>query len=308
MSTYHQTVLLRQAVDALAVREGGIYVDCTAGGGGHSAEILSRAKDCRLIAIDRDPDAIAHLRERFSDESRITIVQEQFKNIRAVLFSLGVTQVDGIVADLGISSHQVDEAARGFSFHADAPLDMRMSREGVSAKDLIHTLSERELADILFRFGEEKYARSIARNIIKSRAQKPIETTLELAELVKHSVPQKASRHSHPAQKTFQALRIAVNGELDDLGGAVDAMFDGLSVGGRLAIITFHSLEDRIVKNRFGEFCKGCTCPPEFPVCVCGKTPRGRLIFRSIVPSDEEIENNRRARSARLRAVEKIKD
>lgn len=308
MSTYHQTVLLRQTVDALAVREGGIYVDCTAGGGGHSAEILSRAKDCRLIAIDRDPDAIAHLRERFSDESRITIVQEQFKNIRAVLFSLGVTQVDGIVADLGISSHQVDEAARGFSFHADAPLDMRMSREGVSAKDLIHTLSERELADILFRFGEEKYARSIARNIIKSRAQKPIETTLELAELVKHSVPQKASRHSHPAQKTFQALRIAVNGELDDLGGAVDAMFDGLSVGGRLAIITFHSLEDRIVKNRFGEFCKGCTCPPEFPVCVCGKTPRGRLIFRSIVPSDEEIENNRRARSARLRAVEKIKD
>ncbi len=308
MSTYHQTVLLRQTVDALAVREGGIYVDCTAGGGGHSAEILSRAKDCRLIAIDRDPDAIAHLRERFSDESRITIVQEQFKNIHAVLFSLGVTQVDGIVADLGISSHQVDEAARGFSFHADAPLDMRMSREGVSAKDLIHTLSERELADILFRFGEEKYARSIARNIIKSRAQKPIETTLELAELVKHSVPQKASRHSHPAQKTFQALRIAVNGELDDLGGAVDAMFDGLSVGGRLAIITFHSLEDRIVKNRFGEFCKGCTCPPEFPVCVCGKTPRGRLIFRSIVPSDEEIENNRRARSARLRAVEKIKD
>ena len=177
---------------------------------------------------------------------------------------------------------------------------------------ILHLVGDVFRSSIISKCSEQmltsQCADRIARNIIKSRAQKPIETTLELAELVKHSVPQKASRHSHPAQKTFQALRIAVNGELDDLGGAVDAMFDGLSVGGRLAIITFHSLEDRIVKNRFGEFCKGCTCPPEFPVCVCGKTPRGRLIFRSIVPSDEEIENNRRARSARLRAVEKIKD
>lgn len=308
MEFYHQTVLLRETVDALAVRPGGIYVDCTAGGGGHSAQILSRQEDCRLIAIDRDPDAISYLQKRFRDEKRITIIREEFKNIRFVLSSLSIDRVDGIVADLGISSHHVDDPSRGFSFHADAPLDMRMSKEGVSAADLVNTLSEKELTDILFRFGEEKYARSIARNIVKSRANQPITTTLELAELVKHSVPQKVSRHSHPAQKTFQALRIAVNGELDDLDGALQAMFDSLTVGGRLAVITFHSLEDRIVKSRFADFCKGCTCPPDFPVCVCGKTPRGRLPFRSIVPSEEEIKENRRARSARLRAVEKVKE
>ena len=308
MEFYHQTVLLRETVDALAVRPGGIYVDCTAGGGGHSAQILSRQEDCRLIAIDRDPDAISYLQKRFRDEKRITIIREEFKNIRFVLSSLSIDRVDGIVADLGISSHHVDDPSRGFSFHADAPLDMRMSKEGVSAADLVNTLSEKELTDILFHFGEEKYARSIARNIVKSRANQPITTTLELAELVKHSVPQKASRHSHPAQKTFQALRIAVNGELDDLDGALQAMFDSLTVGGRLAVITFHSLEDRIVKSRFADFCKGCTCPPDFPVCVCGKTPRGRLPFRSIVPSEEEIKENRRARSARLRAVEKVKE
>ena len=220
---------------------------------------------------------------------------------------LDVPAADCVLADLGISGRHVDDPTRGFSYHADAPLDMRMSREGVTAGELVNSLDERELANILFTYGEEKYARSIARSIVQARRAKPVETTGELVELIKRSIPAKAMRDAHPAKRTFQALRIAVNHELEDLGDSVDAMFDCLRVGGRLAIITFHSLEDKEVKHRFANFCAGCDCPPEFPVCVCGKTPRGRLPFRSVTPGEEELADNNRARSARLRAIEKLK-
>lgn len=308
MKNYHTTVLLHEAVDALHVQDGGIYVDCTAGGGGHSAEILSRMKGGRLIAIDRDPDAIAYLTERFTEESRVTIVQDEYKNLDSILRSQGCEKVNGILADLGISGKHVDDPSRGFSYHADGPLDLRMSKTGISAKELVNQLPESELARIIFTYGEEKYARSIAKNIVKARSKREIQTTLELVEIIKQSMPQKAMKNSHPAKKTFQALRIAVNDEIDSLPKSIEAMFDHLVIGGFLAIITFHSLEDRIVKQKFAEFCKGCTCPPDFPICVCGKTPCGALEFRSLAPSEEEIAKNNRARSARLRAVTKLKN
>ena len=307
MSAYHQTVLLRETVDALSVKDGGTYVDCTAGGGGHTAEILRRMQGGRVIAIDRDPDAIAYLSERFRDEPRVTLVHDEYRHIASILSSLAVPPVDGIVADLGISGKHVDDPERGFSYHTDAPLDMRMSKEGVSAAELVNSLSEQELAHIIFAYGEEKYARSIARNIVIYRKKQPITRTLELVDIIKRSMPQKAMQHAHPAKRTFQALRIAVNGELDSLQESVNQMFQSLAVGGSLAIITFHSLEDKIVKGCFTEFCRGCICPPDFPVCVCHRTPRGKLKFRSVTPSAEELEENNRARSARLRAVEKLK-
>lgn len=306
MSSYHKTVLLKETVDAIDVKNGGIYVDCTAGGGGHCAEILSRMTDGRLIAIDRDPDAIEFLTGRFKDDSRVTVVHNEYKNIKQILQELNISSVNGVIADLGISGKHVDDPARGFSYHFDAPLDMRMSKEGTSAGDLVNELDEKELSHIIFAYGEEKFARSIARNIVIARKNKPVETTLELVDIIKKSMPQKALKGSHPAKRTFQALRIAVNGELDSLADSVDSMFDCLCEGGSLAVITFHSLEDKIVKNRFTEMCKGCTCPPDFPVCVCGKTPRAKLKFRSIVPSEDELADNNRARSSRLRAVEKI--
>lgn len=308
MSSYHTTVLLKEAVDALDVKDGGIYVDCTAGGGGHSAEILSRMRGGRLIAIDRDPDAVDFLTERFRDESRVTVVHDEYRNLDDILRRCGLTAADGILADLGISARHVDDPARGFSYHHDAPLDMRMSKTGVSARDLVNTLSEQELAHIFFSYGEEKYARSIAKNLVQARAKQPVETTLQLVDIIKSSMPQKAMKNAHPAKKVFQALRIAVNDELDPLARCVDAMFDHLTVGGSLAVITFHSLEDRIVKNEFASLCRGCTCPPDFPVCVCGKTPCGALKFRSVTPGEEELRANNRARSARLRAVMKIKE
>ena len=310
MDFSHKSVLLREAVDALNIKPDGVYVDCTAGGGGHSAEILSRLHaQGRLILFDQDPDAIGTLRFRFDADARVTIVQTNFSAIRAVLRNLEIDRADGVLADLGVSSHQLDTASRGFSFHMDAPLDMRMSQSGVSAADLVNTCSEQELTRILWQYGEEKCAKSIARNIVLTREDKPIETTLELAELVKASIPARMRRTGgHPARRTFQALRIAVNGELDHLKAALDDMFDCLSVGGRLAVITFHSLEDRMVKQKFASLCKGCTCPPDFPVCVCGKTPRGRLPQKAAEPSEDELEANPRARSARLRVIEKLKD
>ena len=270
MSAYHQTVLLRETVDALSVKDGGIYVDCTAGGGGHTAEILRRMQGGRVIAIDRDPDAIAYLSERFRDEPRVTLVHDEYRHIASILSSLAVPPVDGVVADLGISGKHVDDPERGVAALADN-------------------------------------ARSIARNIVISRKKQPITRTLELVDIIKRSMPQKAMQHAHPAKRTFQALRIAVNGELDSLQESVNQMFQSLAVGGSLAIITFHSLEDKIVKGCFTEFCRGCICPPDFPVCVCHRTPRGKLKFRSVTPSAEELEENNRARSARLRAVEKLK-
>ena len=302
----HVPVLFNETIDALRVRPDGIYVDCTAGGGGHSAAVLEKLTSGHLICIDQDPEAIAVMTERFGSDKRVTIVHDNFVNIETVLKSLGIGGVDGVMADLGVSSHQLDTDERGFSFHKDAPLDMRMSMEGMTAADLVNNASQQELQRIIYTYGEEKFASSIARNIVKARAEHPIETTFQLVDIIKASMPMKAKRDGHPARKTFQALRIEVNGELEKLDKALDSMFEVLNPNGRLAIITFHSLEDRIVKRRFNAFCEGCTCPPEFPVCVCGKTPRGRLPFKSVAPSKNEVDDNFRAHSARFRAVEKL--
>ena len=302
----HIPVLFNETIDALNVRPDGIYVDCTAGGGGHCAAVAERLTTGRIIAIDQDPEAIANLQERFKDNGRVTIVHDNFVNISSILESLGIDGVDGIMADLGVSSHQLDTDERGFSFHKDAPLDMRMSMEGMSAADLVNTASQSELQKIIYTYGEEKFAPSIARNIVRAREQKPIETTFELVDIIKASMPMKAKRDGHPARKTFQALRIEVNGELEKLEHALDDMFEALNPSGRIAIITFHSLEDRIVKKKFNKFCEGCICPPEFPVCVCGRKPRGKLPFKSKAPTENEVGENFRAHSARLRAIEKI--
>ena len=308
MEFSHVSVLLFEAVSSLDIKKDGVYVDCTAGGGGHSAEILKRLENGRLFALDRDPEAIAALKERFKGDERVTVVRTEFENIRSVLASYGEEHADGVLADLGVSSHQLDTAERGFSFHSDAPLDMRMSKQGVSAADLVNTLSERELERIIRTNGEEKFSRSIARAIVRERQKKPVETTLELVDIIKSAMPEAAKRNpGHPARRTFQALRIEVNGELDRLESSLEEMFSSLCVGGRLSVITFHSLEDRIVKRKFASLCTGCTCPPSFPVCVCGKTPRGRLVFKSVLPGEQELEANPRSRSARLRSIEKLK-
>ena len=302
----HIPVLFNETIDALNVRPDGIYVDCTAGGGGHCAAVAERLTTGRIIAIDQDPEAVANLQERFKNNGRVTIVHDNFVNISSILENLGIDGVDGIMADLGVSSHQLDTDERGFSFHKDAPLDMRMSMEGMSAADLVNTASQSELQKIIYTYGEEKFAPSIARNVVKAREKKPIETTFELVDIIKASMPMKAKRDGHPARKTFQALRIEVNGELEKLERALDDMFEALNPSGRIAIITFHSLEDRIVKKKFNKFCEGCICPPEFPVCVCGRKPRGKLPFKSKAPTENEVGENFRAHSARLRAIEKI--
>lgn len=308
MEFSHVSVLLFEAVGSLNIKKDGVYVDCTAGGGGHSAEILKRLENGRLFALDRDPEAIAALKERFKGDERVTVVQTEFENIRSVLATYGEEHADGVLADLGVSSHQLDTAERGFSFHSDAPLDMRMSKQGVSAADLVNTLSERELERIIRTNGEEKFSRSIARAIVRERQKKPVETTLELVDIIKSAMPEAAKKNpGHPARRTFQALRIEVNGELDRLESSLEEMFSSLCVGGRLSVITFHSLEDRIVKRKFASLCTGCTCPPSFPVCVCGKTPRGKLAFKSVLPGEQELEANPRSRSARLRSIEKLK-
>lgn len=308
MKFEHISVLLNETIDSLNIKENGIYVDCTAGGGGHSGAILEKlGENGRLIAIDQDPDAISVLKEKFGNDSRVTVVQKNFSQLKEILLKLNIEYVDGVLADLGVSSHQLDTAERGFSVHNNAPLDMRMSQSGTSAADLVNKLGERELARIIQTYGEEKFARSIARNIVRERAVEPINSTLRLAEIVKYSIPAAARRSGgHPARKTFQALRIEVNGELDKLDSTLDDMFDALNVGGRLSIITFHSLEDRMVKKRFAKFCEGCICPKEFPICVCGRTPQGELPFKFITASEEELENNPRSRSATLRTVEKL--
>lgn len=307
MSFSHIPVLLNETIDGLNIKENGIYVDGTAGGGGHSAEILSHLKDGKLISIDQDPDAIRHVKERFKDNPNSIIVKGNFSDMKELLNERGIYCVDGVMLDIGVSSHQLDVAERGFSFHEDAPLDMRMSQEGASAADLVNTLEYAELARIINNYGEEKFASSIAKNIVKARQEKRIETTLELAEIIKNSVPQKVRRDGHPARKTFQALRIAVNRELDVLEKGLDEAFGLLSKGGRLSVITFHSLEDRIVKQKMASWCVGCTCPKDFPVCVCGNKPKAKLINRKpIVATDKELELNVRSRSAKLRVCEKL--
>ncbi len=309
MDFKHIPVLFNESIDALDIKPDGLYADCTAGGGGHSNAILDRlSENGRLIAVDRDPEAIATLAERFEGRENVSIVNDNFFNIKTILSRFTDEGADGILADLGVSSHQLDDAARGFSFHADAPLDMRMSMQGMSAADAVNSLSQRELQDIIYRYGEDKFAPRIAAGIVRAREENPIETTLELAEIIKSSIPAAARREGgHPARRTFQALRIYVNGELDGLDGAISDMFDSLKVGGRLAIITFHSLEDRAVKQTFASLCEGCICPPEFPVCVCGRKSRGRLPQKALAPSREELERNPRSRSARLRVIEKIR-
>lgn len=307
MEFVHNSVLLNEAVGALSVKKNGIYVDATAGGGGHSSKIAEALSSSgRLIAVDRDPDAVAVLTERFKNQRNVIIVNDTFDNITNILHNLQIEGTDGILADLGVSSFQLDCPERGFSFHKDAPLDMRMSKSGYSAYDAVNGLPEQKLSEIIFSYGEEKFARSIAKNIVKAREKKPIETTFELCDIISASMPAKAKRDGHPARRTFQAIRIFVNRELEMLQGSLNDMFDSLNSGGVLAVITFHSLEDRIVKNTFNEFCKGCTCPPDFPVCVCGKKPKGKLLFKSAAPSEKEINENPRSRSARLRAVTKL--
>lgn len=303
MEFVHKSVLFDEAIKALDLNENKIIVDGTAGGGGHSGEIAKRAK--RVISIDQDPDAIAVLNERLGDKENVTIVHDNYSNIKNIISNLNIEKIDGLLLDLGVSSFQLDTAERGFSFHKDAPLDMRMSKSGLSAYDVVNNYDERQLADIIYRYGEEKFSRRIAANIVKARAKKPIETTFELVDIIKSSMPQKAMRDAHPARRTFQAIRIEVNAELDVLKSTLEDAFDILAPGGRIAIITFHSLEDRIVKEQFAKWCQGCTCPKEFPVCVCGKKPKGKT-FKSISPSKEELEENPRARSSRLRVFEKF--
>ncbi len=303
---YHIPVLLDETIQTLNIHEDGIYLDATAGGGGHSFEIASRLKAGRLIAIDQDPDAVKEASGRL-EGLPARVIRANFVEMKRVLDDLGIKSVDGILMDIGVSSHQLDAPERGFSYHADAHLDMRMSQTGNTAAHLVNTLDEKQLAEIFYRYGEEKYARPIARSIVREREVQAITTTGRLAELIKNSVPASYRRNGHPARKVFQALRIAVNGELDCLSEVLDTAFSLLKVNGRLAVITFHSLEDRMVKQRFVKWCKGCICPPEFPVCVCGRTPAARQVLRKPVEaSKEELENNPRSRSAKLRCIEKI--
>lgn len=304
MEFSHISVLFDETIESLDIKKEGLYVDCTCGGAGHSKAILERIPDGVLVAIDRDPDAIQVITERIGSAPQVEIVNDNFNNIKGILNG---RLADGILADLGVSSFQLDTAERGFSFHYDAPLDMRMSKSGKSAFDVVNGYTEYELANIINRYGEEKFARNIAKNIIKARNQKNIETTLELAEIIKDSVPAKYRRDGHPARKTFQAIRIEVNDELSTLAQSVDDMFHCLKVGGRLSIITFHSLEDRTVKEKFREFTIGCTCPKDFPVCVCGKTPEGKLINKGVSAKQSELDMNNRSRSAKLRTIERLR-
>lgn len=304
MEFVHKSVLFDEAIESLNIDKSKVILDGTAGGGGHSREIAKRAG--RLIAVDQDPDAIKVLHERLDSFDNVTIVQNNFSNVKDILKEQGIEKIDGMLLDLGVSSFQLDTAQRGFSYHADAPLDMRMSKSGLSAKDVVNTYSEAELADILFRYGEEKFARRIAKNIVIHRQNKEIETTGELVDIIKESYPKAKMRDSHPARKTFQAIRIEVNAELDALEKTLDSALDCLSSGGRLSIITFHSLEDRMVKEKFNSWVNPCTCPKEFPVCVCGKKPLGKLPFKFKAPTEAELEENPRARSSKLRCFEKF--
>ncbi len=305
----HKPVLLAECLQALAIRPDGIYLDGTLGRAGHSLEILRRLTTGRLIGIDRDPTAIEAARERLAQfGDRVTLVHSNFSELGEVLESLDVDGVDGMLFDLGVSSPQLDEARRGFSYMQDAPLDMRMDiTAALNAREVVNAWSFGELRRILWDYGEERYAPQIARAITRRREERPIETTLELAEIIRSAMPAAALREKqHPAKRSFQAIRIAVNGELDALAPMLHAAAEGLKPGGRLAVITFHSLEDRLVKQTLRELATGCTCPPEFPVCVCGKKPKLRLVTRKpVVSGQAELNDNPRARSAKLRVAER---
>ncbi len=305
-SFYHLPVLLEEVLAGLDIKPAGVYIDGTCGGAGHSREIAKKLSGGTLLGIDRDPDAVRAASERLAPYG-FRAARGNYSDIRDIARENGIEAADGILLDLGVSSHQLDTEERGFSYHGNAPLDMRMSREGQTAADLVNTLAESELARILFQYGEEKFSRRIAGEIVRRRTEKLIETTGELADIIGDSVPAKFKRDKNPCRKTFQALRIAVNCEFEHLDRGLDEAFELLKPGGRLCVITFHSVEDRIVKQRFASFCKGCVCPPDFPQCVCGKTPRGKLVNRKPAEaSPEELEKNPRSRSAKLRVIEKI--
>ena len=310
MEFHHISVLLNECIDNLNIRPDGIYVDGTMGGGGHSLEIAKRLTTGHLICIDQDPNAHEAAGKRLADyKDKITFVRDNFGNIANILDGLGIEKIDGMLLDIGVSSHQLDEAERGFSYQQDAPLDMRMNPDKpFSAYDVVNGYDEDALDKVIFTYGEERWARRIAQFIVKERENKPIETTGELVDIIKKAVPKGARKDGpHPAKRTFQAIRIEVNGELDVLQKAIDDVAARLSVGGRLCIITFHSLEDRIVKDAFRKQENPCICPPQFPVCVCGKKPLGRVITRKpILPSKEELEVNPRSRSAKLRVLEGV--
>ncbi|WP_289141729.1 16S rRNA (cytosine(1402)-N(4))-methyltransferase RsmH [uncultured Brevibacillus sp.] len=311
LSFHHVTVLREEAVAGLNIRPGGIYVDCTLGGAGHSSLIASHLTEGgRLIAIDQDDWALDNARERLSSYmDRVTLVKSNFRHLKDVISDLGLAGVDGILFDLGVSSPQLDEGERGFSYNADAPLDMRMDQQAaLSAYDIINEWDEEEIANIIWLYGEEKFSRRIARQIVQQRQKKPIETTGELVELIKEGIPAAARRTGpHPAKRTFQAIRIAVNDELDAFKEAIVDAVEVLNPAGRVSVITFHSLEDRICKQVYQDLSKGCTCPPAFPICTCGNEPVVKVITRKpILPSDEELEANPRARSAKLRVAEKL--
>ena len=307
----HITVLLHECIDALNIKPDGVYVDCTAGGGGHSLEIAKKlSPKGLLICIDRDTAALEACKERLSDYmDRVKLVHARFSEIKSVLDGLGIEGIDGALMDLGVSSYQIDTAERGFSFRFDAPLDMRMDRDSsLSAYEIVNSYSQQEIADILWRFGEEKFSRKIAEKIVKAREESPIETTGQLVDIIKSAMPGFAKREDqHPAKRSFQALRIAVNEELAEVTGAVNEIPALLNKGGRIAIISFHSLEDRIVKTAYNELSLKCSCPPDFPVCVCNRKPILEVITRKpILPTPLQITENRRAASAKLRVAERI--
>ena len=306
MEFNHVTVLLNETVDSINVKEGGIYADFTLGGGGHTSLILERGG--HVIGIDRDITAIKNAEERFKGQN-FTSVHDNFSNIKNIARNLGIEKFDGIIADLGVSSPQLDDASRGFSYMQDAPLDMRMdNRDSLTAKDVVNTYSSEELFRIISTYGEERWASRIVNFIVEHREKVSIETTYELVDIIKAAIPLSARKDGpHPAKRTFQAIRIEVNSELENLEPAIDAFFSRLKKGGRLAIITFHSLEDRIVKNTFKKYCAGCTCPDSFPVCVCGGKPKGVLVNRKAIVADlEETESNPRSKCAKLRCIEKL--
>jgi 16S rRNA (cytosine1402-N4)-methyltransferase len=313
MEFVHKSVLLQESIDSLNIRPDGIYVDGTLGGGGHSYEICKRlGPQGRLIGIDQDEAAIQAAGERLKEFGhRVTIVRDNYRNFNQVLDNLGIDKADGILLDIGVSSYQLDTADRGFSYKedADAPLDMRMDqRNPLSARVIVNEYSEREIFHVIRDYGEDPFAQNIAKHIVRAREEAPIETTGQLVEIIKAAIPARVrSGGGHPAKRTFQALRIECNHELSVLEDSIDGMIARLNPGGRIAIITFHSLEDRIVKNKFRENENPCICPPDFPVCVCGRTSRGKVITRKpIIPSEEECEENKRAKSSKLRVFEHI--
>ena len=310
MDFKHVSVLLKETIDGLNINPDGIYVDGTLGGGGHAYEVCKHlSSKGRLIGIDQDSEALEAARERLSEfEDKVTMVRSNYCEIDTILKDLDIDKVDGIVLDLGVSSYQLDNLERGFSYKADAPLDMRMdTRQMITASDVVNNYSENELYRIIRDYGEDRFAKNIAKHIVMARKKKPLTTTGELSEIVKESIPMKfQAKGGHPAKKTFQAIRIEVNNELKVLKDSIDTKIEHLNLGGRICIITFHSLEDRIVKTKFRENENPCTCPPDFPVCVCGKVSKGKVITRKpIIPSEEEIVNNKRAKSSKLRIFER---